>query len=68
MTVYVYTASGDNEEIKVFSSLEKAIAYAKSTPSYEEAEFKQDEYDENCWSYDDTEDRSIKPKFYSLSN
>jgi len=30
-TVYVYSASGDNEEIKVFSSFEKAVAYAKAS-------------------------------------
>jgi hypothetical protein len=55
MIVYVYHATGDNEEIKVFSSLEKAIAYAKST-YYEDAEFEQDEDDENRWFYDDLED------------
>jgi len=50
--VYVYSASGDSEEIKVFSNLEKAIEYAKSTPDYEEAEFEQDDYYENRWYFD----------------
>ena len=54
-TVYVYSASGDNEEIRVFSTLEKAIDCATSL-WYPDAEFKQDEYDENRWFYDDSED------------
>ncbi len=55
MSIYVYNATGDNEEIKLFSSLEKAIEYAKST-YYEDAVFEQDSYDENRWAYDDIED------------
>lgn len=53
MSVYVYHAQGDNEEIKVFSSLEKAISYAKST-YYEDAEFEKDEYEDDGkhWSFD----------------
>jgi hypothetical protein len=48
--VFVYIASGDIQEIKVFSSLEKAIEYAKT--HYEDAEIEQDEDDENRWFYD----------------
>ncbi len=51
----MYNTSGDNEQIKVFSGLEKAVNYAKST-YYEDIEFKQDDCDENIWSYDDSED------------
>lgn len=53
MAVYVYNASGDNEE--VFSTLEKAIDYAKSR-CYPDAEFKQHKYHKNRWFYDDPED------------
>lgn len=55
MSVYVYSASGDHQEIRVFSSLEKAIDYAKSL-HYPDAEFEQHKYDENCWFFDDPED------------
>ena len=52
MEVFVYSASGDNEEIKVFSTLEKAIAYANSK-YYVDAEF---EKNGNRWFYDCEED------------
>lgn len=56
MNVFVYSAHGDNEEIQVFSSLEKAIKYAKSKYDSANAEFKQHKYDKNRWSYTDSED------------
>lgn len=49
--VYVYNASGDNEEIKLFYNLNEAIEYARSTYD-EDAVFEQSQHNENRWTYD----------------
>lgn len=56
MTVYVYSASGDMQEIKVFSTFEKAVAYTESVYDYTEVKFVQHRFDDNCWIFDDPED------------